>query len=46
MAEGTWHHLIPPLTNVTPVTILYSGASQDDNEMTPSRCSFLRALQD
>jgi hypothetical protein len=34
------------LTNVTWVTILTPGASTLDNEMTPSRCSFLRALHD
>ena len=35
----------PLLTNVTGVTILYAGASiTKDDEMTPPRCSFLRAL--
>jgi hypothetical protein len=42
-----WHTpAIQALTNVTEVTILYAGASNHDNEMTPGRCSFLRALHD
>jgi hypothetical protein len=34
------------LTIVTLVTILYAARATSDNEMTPRRCSFHRALHD